>query len=84
MKNTSLITGVILLILSIFLIHSCKKDKPSSPTVTTTDVTNVSYTTATSGGDIINEGGAAMIFKGVCWSTSSDPTIENNKTIHLF
>ena len=80
MKNIFRISGVILNILLIFLIQSCKKDKPQLPTVITTAVTAISYTTATSGGDMTNEGGAPIISQGVCWNTSADPTISNSKT----
>ena len=68
-------------ILLIFLIHSCKKDKPTPPVITTTDVTAISYTTATSGGNVTNEGGAPVVSKGVCWNSSADPTITNSKII---
>lgn len=81
MKNIFRIVGVILLILSIFLIQFCKKEKPTKPIVTTTAVTAISYTTATSGGEVINEGGDPIISRGVCWNTSVDPTISNNKTM---
>ena len=50
------------------------------PTVTTTIVTNVTSTTATSGGNVTDDGGATVIARGVCWSTSPDPTIDDNKT----
>ena len=50
------------------------------PTVTTTVVTNVTSTGATSGGNVTDDGGAAVTARGVCWSTSPDPTIDDNKT----
>ena len=50
------------------------------PTVTTTIVTNVTSTTATSGGNVTDDGGATVTARGVCWSTSPDPTINDNKT----
>ena len=50
------------------------------PTVTTTVVTNVTSTGATSGGNVTDDGGAAVTARGVCWSTSPDPTINDNKT----
>ena len=81
MKNTIRISGVILVILSIFLIHSCKKDKTTPPVISTTAVTAISYTTATSGGDVTNEGGAPIASRSVCWNTSANPTITNSKTI---
>lgn len=50
------------------------------PSVTTTTVSAVSYTTATSGGNITSDGGASIIAKGVCWSTVANPTITDPKT----
>lgn len=49
-------------------------------TVTTADVTNVTYTTATSGGNVVNNGGAAVTSRGVCWSTMESPTIYDSHT----
>ena len=51
------------------------------PTVSTNIVTNVSFTTATCGGNISSDGGAEVTARGVCWSTSQNPTISDNKTI---
>jgi Protein of unknown function (DUF1566) len=53
---------------------------PILPTVTTTAVTNISPTTATSGGNVTSDGGATVIFRGVCWSTSPNPTMANSYT----
>jgi hypothetical protein len=77
MKNIFRISGVIFVI---FFMNSCKKDKPTTPVVTTSAATQISYTTATSGGELTNEGGAHATVKGVCWNTSAEPTIANNKT----
>lgn len=49
--------------------------------LTTTAVTEISYTTATSGGNVTNEGGAPILSKGICWNTSENPTIDNSKTL---
>ncbi|MCX6327293.1 MAG: fibrobacter succinogenes major paralogous domain-containing protein [Bacteroidia bacterium] len=81
MKNIYRISGVILVILSIFLIYSCKKkEKLMPPALITTAVNEISFTTATSGGDITDIGGAYVTARGVCWNTSVEPTIDNNKT----
>ena len=45
------------------------------PTLTTTSVSSITQITAISGGNISNDGGAAITAKGVCWSTNSNPTI---------
>jgi uncharacterized protein (TIGR02145 family) len=78
MKNLFRISRVILPILSIFLIHSCDLFKP--PIISTTVVTAISYTTATSGGEVTDDGGVTVTARGVCWNTSLDPTTSNNKT----
>ncbi|MGD2085938.1 MAG: SBBP repeat-containing protein [Candidatus Aminicenantes bacterium] len=52
-----------------------------APTVTTTAVSNITLTTATSGGNVTDNGGAAVTARGVCWSTSANPTSSDNHTI---
>ena len=49
------------------------------PTVTTSSATNISYTSATVGGNVIDDGGANVIERGVVYSTTSNPTISNSK-----
>jgi hypothetical protein len=54
----------------------------STPTITTTAVSSIGTTTAISGGDITSDGGSAITFRGVCWSTTSNPTITlSTKTV---
>ena len=48
--------------------------------LTTSDVSNITATSAVSGGNISNDGGKAVTNRGVCWSTNTDPTIADNKT----
>ena len=50
------------------------------PTLTTTAVSSISAATATSGGSITSDGGAAITAAGVCWSLSASPTITSSKT----
>jgi uncharacterized protein (TIGR02145 family) len=45
------------------------------PTLTTTAASSITQTTAVSGGTISNDGGAVITARGVCWSTSPNPTI---------
>jgi hypothetical protein len=75
MKNTSRISLVIIFVLSIFLIHSCKKEKPKPPIIATTAVSAITKSTATAGGNITDDGGASVTARGVCWNTSATPTI---------
>jgi uncharacterized protein (TIGR02145 family) len=78
MKRCFNISKIIFIVLSIFLIHSCKKEKV--PTLTTATVTNITGTTATGGGTITDEGSGTVIARGVCWSTGITPTIADSKT----
>ncbi len=51
------------------------------PTLTTSPSTNITYNSCTTGGVISSNGGAAVLEKGVVFSTSSNPTVTNNKLI---
>ncbi len=53
---------------------------PVIPTVTSAQVTNITQTTATSGGTVTSDGGSPVTARGVCWSTSPNPTTADNKT----
>ena len=64
----------------LILLQSCKKDKPTPPVITTSGVTEISYTSASSGGEATNEGGAPILTKGICWNTSPTPAISNSIT----
>ena len=48
--------------------------------LTTTPVTGITATSAVSGGSISSDGGNAVTAYGVCWATTTNPTIANNKT----
>ncbi|MFZ4724777.1 MAG: FISUMP domain-containing protein [Paludibacter sp.] len=50
------------------------------PTLTTTSASSIAQTTATSGGNITSDGGASVTARGVCWSTTPNPTTSNSKT----
>jgi uncharacterized protein (TIGR02145 family) len=52
----------------------------ASPKVSTARVINIDENTAVSGGEITNEGGSAILERGVCWNTSGDPEISDNYT----
>ena len=45
------------------------------PVITTNTVWQITTTTATSGGNIVTNGGLPILVRGVCWSTSPSPTI---------
>jgi uncharacterized protein (TIGR02145 family) len=50
------------------------------PDLITMEVIDITTTTATSGGEIISNGGAAVIQSGICWSTAPNPTVANSHT----
>jgi hypothetical protein len=59
----------------------CKADKPHTlPSLETLNVTEITQTTAKSGGNIISDGGEEIKGKGVCWNINANPTIDNFKT----
>lgn len=49
--------------------------------ITTTDAINITQTTVDSGGEVVNDGGTAVIERGVCWSTTELPTINDTKLV---
>jgi uncharacterized protein (TIGR02145 family) len=68
---------------------SCSDDDENNPggggntsgiVLSTTVIININSSGATSGGNITSDGGSAIIDRGVCWSTSANPTIANPHT----
>ena len=51
------------------------------PTMTTAAVTDITQTSAQSGGNVISDGGAAVTARGVCWSTAENPTLADSTTV---
>ena len=50
------------------------------PVVSTTEVTSIGTTTATSGGYVSTDNGYSVTARGVCWNTTGTPTTLNSKT----
>ncbi len=48
------------------------------PAVTTAEVTSISHTSASCGGDVPFSGGAAVTAKGLCYGVNEHPTISDN------
>ena len=76
-----------LILLSIVLFSSCKeKSNPVSnseatlPVVLTSDISDINAFTARSGGSVTSDGGAPVLEKGICWSTTASPKITDNKS----
>jgi hypothetical protein len=68
-------------LLLVFTIACKKNEAVTLPVLSTINVTNITTTTAVSGGNITSDGGAAIIANGVYWSTTAEPTINDSKTI---
>ena len=51
------------------------------PTITTTTISNITDSSAVGGGNITDDGGAIVSTRGICWSTSHNPTTNNYHTI---
>jgi len=67
----------------VFFSHGCDKDSESDPvieiaTLTTASVSDISFTSAKSGGNITDDGGSQITARGVVWSTSANPTLQDN------
>ncbi|MDD3989568.1 MAG: hypothetical protein PHP30_05670 [Bacteroidales bacterium] len=70
-----------LFILLLILVIGCKKEPPIIlPEISTTVITNITNTSATSGGTITNDGNSPIWSRGVCWSINENPTVLDNKT----
>ena len=73
------------LLVLLMLFVGCEKD-PEIPTSILPDIrstiaaTNITSTSAKSGGNLIAAGSGPILAKGICWSTSTNPTINGNKT----
>ena len=51
------------------------------PTLTTTSVSDISFFTATGGGEVLATGVPDITERGVCWSTSHNPTVADSHTV---
>ena len=67
---------------SVRLVKNVNTPVQNLPTITTLSVSNITNTSAVSGGNITNDGGSSIIARGVCWSTSPNPTINDNYTFN--
>ena len=58
----------------------CLNNETALPTISTAEVTNVFESTATTGGNITDDGGSTVTARGVVWSTSEYPTLNDSFT----
>jgi len=84
-KATAVLTFLaISLGLLLAIIVGCE-EKIDLPSISTLPVTDITSTSAKSGGNITDDGNGAITSRGIVWSTSANPTAENNegKTIEI-
>lgn len=53
---------------------------PLPPVLITKEITNTTTNSVLSGGTITNDGGSTITARGVCWNSTENPTISDNKT----
>ena len=71
--------------MTFFFFSGCKKEEAKKeitvPELAATNiVTNITGTTASSGGKVISDGGSAVTARGVCYGNNQEPNIYNSKT----
>lgn len=69
----------VIAVLCITVLYSCEKKEV--PNVTTSETSNISFNTATSGGTINDEGSGTVTVRGICWSKNLNPTTADDRTI---
>jgi len=68
-------------LLLFFVIASCSLfEEDQKPTLSTTEVSNITQNSATTGGIISLDGNSEIIECGVCFNTSNNPTILDSRT----
>jgi uncharacterized protein (TIGR02145 family) len=67
--------------LSVRCIKDSLNSTSSAPFLSTGNITNITETTAESGGNISSDGEATITSRGVCWSTTGRPTTSDSKTV---
>lgn len=77
-KNRNLISLMVLFAVSVLVFSSCKSSN-DPPSLTTANVTGITRSSAVSGGTITSDGGASVSSRGVCWGTTTNPTVSDNK-----
>ena len=51
------------------------------PSLTTTAASSININGFTTGGNISSDGGNLVTYRGICWSTSANPTINDNRIL---
>ena len=84
-RITTILVYTLVIGLLLVLSNSCSKDDPVNdsvnvPVLATVEITDITKSSAVSGGIITDDGGAMVSARGVCWATNDTPTINDTKT----
>jgi len=71
------IKHIYLLIIAVTL-NSCEKTEPDNANISTAAVTNITASSAESGGIISSGGKLPVLARGTCWSKNANPTLSDN------
>lgn len=88
LKGNSLHMQVWFVVLLMALTQACKKSSDNSPTpnpadlptLTTSAISNITQTSASTGGNITIQGSSAVTARGTVWGTTSGPTLSRGTT----
>jgi uncharacterized protein (TIGR02145 family) len=78
LMNTIARVTVFSLLFVPFITSSCRKNEV--PTLWTSEITNITIASATSGGIVTDKGSGTIVERGICWSKDIIPTVANSKT----
>ena len=80
-RNIAWILFKIIILFAFIILIGCKKEEEKRiPELTTSEVNEITQTTASCGGIITSDGGSIITSRGICWNISTSPTIADNKT----
>lgn len=68
----------VIFLIAITVLYSCASENnvvKTVPQLTTNNITNITLTTASSGGNITSDGGDAVTARGIVWNTATAPTV---------
>ena len=87
MRTNSLFSSLLTLAL-LLLITNCNErewsnlvEESTIASVSTSSALEVTYTSVILGGEVTDDGGSTVSERGICYSTTQNPTIINNKVI---
>lgn len=80
-KNRIWFCALLVIGLTVTITNSCKREKPVGlPDLSTSPLTNITSSSAISGGSVNSDGGEIVSARGVCWSKNPNPSVSDNIT----